>query len=343
MPDNVTALAVVPTADPSTVNAQDVIFLQSAQMSNLTEVAEAELALRNTANIQSREFARWMIGDHAAQIATLSALAEQLGVTLSSSPSAEQQSEIDQLSALKGLAFDQAYGPPAVQDHAQTIALFQHEVAGGENPALVALAQQSLPLLNAHYEQAEVLAGLSPAPYPGIGPAPAPDIPAAPTTLSAQDQTFVVQAATSGLAEVAEGQIAEQRGNNASSEFGRWMVADHAAVNASLATIAQQEGFVLPAKPTPTQQDELTSLSKAPNFDAVYSSDQVLGHVKTLMTFIKEAEIGSDPALVAFARSDPNFGATPCWRSRGWVEQCRDQPANWRQSQFSVPDPGVQY
>ncbi len=305
MSETVTALAVLPTANPSNVNAQDLAFLQAAEMSNLTEVAEGKLALQNSTNIETREFARWMIGDHTAQLATLATVAQQLGVTLPTAPDAEQQAEINQLATLKGSAFDQAYGPPAVADHAQTIAAFQQEVATGANPALVALAHQSLPILNAHYEQAEVLAGQAPAPYPGISPAPAPAIPASPTTLSAQDQNFVNQAATSGLQEIAEGQIAQTRGNAASSEFGRWMIADHTAVNASLATIGQVEGFAPPTAVTAAQQADLTNLAdtSASSFNSVYASSQVLDHVKTLMTFVQEAHTGTDPALVAFAKS----------------------------------------
>ena len=64
MSDNVTALAVVPAPDAASLNAQDQTFLQQAQLSNLTEIAEANAALKNTSSITSREFARWMIGDH---------------------------------------------------------------------------------------------------------------------------------------------------------------------------------------------------------------------------------------------------------------------------------------
>ena len=47
----------------------------------------------------------------------------------------------------------------------------------------------------------------------------------------------------------------------------------------------------------------MASLSKAANFDNVYPSNQVVDHVKTLMTFVKEAQSGSDPTLTAFAQS----------------------------------------
>jgi len=123
--------------------------------------------------------------------------------------------------------------------------------------------------------------------------------------LSPQDRAFVAQAATSGLAEVAEGQVAAQRGNGASAEFGRWMAADHTAVNAALGNIARAQGFTLPTALTPAQQADLANLgnTSAANFDSVYARSQVVDHAKVLMQFMREAETGTDPALVAFARS----------------------------------------
>ena len=303
MADNVSALAVVPTPDPSTLNGQDTAFLQQAQLSNLAEVTEGQVALQNTSDVATREFARWMIGDHSGQTAQLDSIAQQLGVTLPNALDPQHQAEIGQLSTLHDGAFDQAYAQSGVADHAQTIALFQQEAQGGQNPALVGLATQSLPLLQAHFEQASILAG-QPDPGPGVPPVPANTVSTG-APLGAQDQQFVDQAGTSSLAEIAEGQIAIQRGNPATSEFGRWMAADHTAMNTALGAIGQSEGFSLPTTVTQDQQSELNSLQSASddNFQNVYATNQVVDHAKALMTFVGEANNGTDPALVAFAQS----------------------------------------
>jgi putative membrane protein len=303
MSDNVTSLAVVPAPDAMVLNTQDQTFLQQAQQSNLTEIAEADAALKNTSNITSREFARWMIGDHGGQAQQLTAIAQQLGVTLPTSLDTSHQAEVAQLSSLTGPAFDQAYAQGGVQDHAQTIAAFQQEIASGSNPTLIALAQQGLPLLQAHLAQSSILAAN---PVQGVLTLPpAPPVGAAAGTLSTQDQTFVAQAASSSLAEIAEGQVAEQQSDIPSSEFGRWMVTDHSAMSVSLAAIGQQEGFIPTTTLTPNEQAGLSRLQGASpgDFESVYSSSQVLDHAKTLMQFVQEANSGSDPALVAFAQS----------------------------------------
>jgi putative membrane protein len=295
MPNNVSALAVVPAADASLLNDQDRNFLQQAQIANLAESASGKTALQNTSNLASREFARWMIGDHSGQSEQLSSIAQQLGVSIPTTLDQQHQAEVDQLSSQTDGAFDQMYAQMGVQDHAQAIALFQQEVANGENPALVALARLSLPLLQAHYRQATILSG-----QPGPGPGGA-----TPSILSTEDQAFVRQAATSSLEEITEGQIAIGRGTVAGSEFGRWMSADHTAMNVALGTIAQEGGFSLPTTLTDTQQSDIIKLQNvsASAFEREYATDQVTDHARTLLAFVREANAGSDPALVEFAKS----------------------------------------
>jgi putative membrane protein len=303
VPNIVSALAVVPAADASLLNDQDKTFLQQAQISNLTEIAEGKTALQNTSNLRSREFARWMMADHTGQSVQLSFIAQQLDVSIPTALDPQHQAEVNQLSSQKDGTFDQLYAQTGVQDHAQAISLFQKEVTDGKNPVLVALAKLSLPLLQAHYEQTSILAG-QPDPGPGT-PAAAGPKDATTTVLSTQDQAFVSQASTSSLAEIAEGQIAVQRGNLAGSEFGRWMSADHTAMNVALGTIARNEGFSLPASLTDAQQSDVINLQNvsASAFEKEYATGQVVDHAKTLMAFVNEANTGSDPALVSFAKS----------------------------------------
>jgi putative membrane protein len=113
-------------------------------------------------------------------------------------------------------------------------------------------------------------------------------------------------AAQSGVAEVQEGQLAVANTSNpAVSEFGRWMVTDHSAVNANLQAVAQQEGITVPTTPSVAQQGEIMQLqSLSPSvFAATYSSGQLDDHVNTVMQLIKEAATGQDPAIKAFARN----------------------------------------
>ena len=190
-----------------------------------------------------------------------------------------------------------------VPDHQQTLALFQQEAANGQNPTLKGLAQQAIPILEQHLAGAQQFSGspssgtTSQAPPPG-------GTGAATGTPSAQDVSFVQFAAQSGLTEVQEGELAvSSTPNPAVSEFGRWMVTDHTAVNANLQAAAKQEGITVPTAPTAAQQAEIMQLqSLSPRaFASTYINDQLDDHVTTLMQFIKEATTGQDPAIKAFA------------------------------------------
>lgn len=126
-----------------------------------------------------------------------------------------------------------------------------------------------------------------------------------PGALSAQDQTFLQQAASGGLTEVAEGQLAAAKsGNAAGSEFGNWMVADHTAMNAALSSIASQSGVTLPTSPTAAETQQISSLQSLsdPNFFKTYVADAVTDHAQTFMQFATEAQSGSDPTVVQFAK-----------------------------------------
>jgi putative membrane protein len=321
MSASTSSLVSVGTVDPTAVSDQDRTFLQQAQIANIEEVGEGKLAQTHNASLSSREFGRWMIGDHGSLAAGLTVVAGELGVTLPTSLDAQHQAELQDLAGRSGTDFDQAYASGGVQDHAASIALFQQEASSGSNPTLVSIAQQTLPLLQAHFQQAQILAGslggsagTNASADDGSGAAAAGNQPAVedPITqtsagpLNSQDSAFLQQAGTSNLAEIAEGQVAASRmGDVPTSEFGNWMVSDHTALNATLAMIAQQQGTGVPTAPTTDQQTELSKLQAAPDdtFASVYASAQVLDHAQTLMQFITEATTGQNAALTSFARN----------------------------------------
>jgi putative membrane protein len=128
--------------------------------------------------------------------------------------------------------------------------------------------------------------------------------PAAKRELSQQDRSFVTQATTGGLAEVAAGKIAEEKAQKDNvKDFARQMVTDHSKANDQLATIAQQEKIKAPTAPDKRHAaaaDRLKKMSGA-EFDRSYMKGQIEDHEKTVQLFQKEAKSGQDPKLKAFA------------------------------------------
>jgi putative membrane protein len=308
---------VADQTSPLTFSAQDAAFLQQVQLSGLSEIDAGQVAIRNSSDAAVQEFGRWMTTDHAALGTTVAALAQRLGIALPTALDPQHQTELNGLSSQTGRNFDRSYTAAQVKDHQDSLALFQQEASTGQNAAVVSFARQALPLLQAHLQEAQVLQSAGQLTDLAFRPTTPSDInvPITPTRPSInpavpnpqQDVTFVQQAATSGLTEVAEGTVAASHTQNpAVSEFGRWMVADHTAVNNVLTTIAGQEGIPLPTALTPAQQAEVNSLKSLtdPQFFRTYVTNQVNDHAQTLMQFIQEANTGQDAAITAFARNE---------------------------------------
>jgi putative membrane protein len=172
--------------------------------------------------------------------------------------------------------------------------MFQQEIVEGANPAVVSFAQQTLPLLQAHYQQAAILADVQPSAI--TASAPATTAAARLGELGDQDAAFVNQAMTANLTEIAEGRdAAAQSDSVAVDEYGRWMVADHTAMSLALQNIAGDELPSVSPEPPPSNNGS--------SFDDTYLTNQVLGHAKALMQFITQAETGQNAALVDYAQS----------------------------------------
>lgn len=122
--------------------------------------------------------------------------------------------------------------------------------------------------------------------------------------LSQQDRSFVNEAASGGLAEVAAGKIAEEKArNDAVKDFARQMVADHGKANDQLMTIAGQENVKVPTAPDKRHAAAAERLKKlsGSEFDRSYMKEQIQDHEKTVQLFQKEAKSGQNVKLKAFA------------------------------------------
>jgi len=139
--------SAAPTGTPS---EQDTSFVQFAAQSGLAEVQEGQLALAQTSNLAVSEFGRWMVTDHTANNAVLQNLAQQEGIPVPAAPSADQQAEIARLQSLPPDAFASAYSEGQVTDHANALMQFIKEATTGQDPAIKAFAQETIPVLVQH-------------------------------------------------------------------------------------------------------------------------------------------------------------------------------------------------
>jgi putative membrane protein len=133
---------------------------------------------------------------------------------------------------------------------------------------------------------------------------PKPASSAAKATLNQEDQRFVKEAGTGGLAEVELSKIAQKSANADVKSFADRMVQDHTKANQELASIASGLGIDVPktldAEHERMRQKLAGLHGKA--FDEQYMRDMVEDHNKTVMLFQTEERSGQSPELKQFAQ-----------------------------------------
>ena len=83
------------------------------------------------------------------------------------------------------------------------------------------------------------------------------------SSLTDEDNKFVMKAASGGLMEVELGKLAQAKASNAKvKEFGSMMVTDHSKANDELNALAQSKGITLPGTMTDEHQKHVKDLSE---------------------------------------------------------------------------------
>ena len=118
------------------------------------------------------------------------------------------------------------------------------------------------------------------------------------------DQTFVMNAAKGGLAEVELGKLAQQKAQSDQvKNFGKRMVDDHSKANDELKTLAQNKKITLPTDLDPKDKAVRDRLSKLSGdaFDRAYMNAMVRDHRKDVNEFKMESTKGKDADIKGFA------------------------------------------
>lgn len=125
-------------------------------------------------------------------------------------------------------------------------------------------------------------------------------------SLSEKDQKFIEKAAEGNMAEVALGDIAQQKASSDQvRQFGQRMVQDHGQANEKLKPIAQAKGVQWPEQLKDKHQelaDKLSQLS-GKEFDKKYMEEMVKDHEKDVEKYEKMAEKVEDQDLKQYIES----------------------------------------
>jgi putative membrane protein len=148
-------------------------FLAHAASSDQFEIQSSQLALQMSQNAAVRNFANMMIADHNRMSQAMAAAAQSAGIApLPPVLLPEQQAALDQLRASgSGPNFDMAYRQAQITAHQQALGLMQNYAVSGDVPALRTAAQQAIPAIQMHLQQAQMLNVAPPPPPVQMSPA----------------------------------------------------------------------------------------------------------------------------------------------------------------------------
>lgn len=119
------------------------------------------------------------------------------------------------------------------------------------------------------------------------------------------DASFYKALAEGGVAEVADGKLAESRAADPKiKDFAAMMVKDHSAANQELKTLAISKGMKVPSHKSMSQQAKKSELDVLTGgaFDKAYVKSQITAHQDTIALLQKEISTGQDPDAKAFAQ-----------------------------------------
>lgn len=163
--NNVAPLAATvpqPAAATPTVNPVDQSFAMKAAVGDLFEIQSSQVALRKSRSRRVRDFAQHMIDAHTKASQQLSQIASEKGLPLQPVLQPEAQKMLADLQGMNGgRAFDHAYLNDQVTAHAAAVSQYQDEIAHGQDPQIKGYAQQTLPIIQDHLNEARRLGGRS--------------------------------------------------------------------------------------------------------------------------------------------------------------------------------------
>ena len=133
-----------------TLSAADKLFVVRAADGNMAEVMTSQMALKKAGNGEVKQVAQRMIQEHGQAQNDLMQLAQGKGVSLPPTVGPTHQIVSAALGKSSGGKFDQMYMGAQVEDHENTIALFQQEIASGQDTDVKAYASKYLPKIVGH-------------------------------------------------------------------------------------------------------------------------------------------------------------------------------------------------
>jgi putative membrane protein len=144
-------------ADEKPNVATDNEFLINAMTCGTGEIRICEYAARSAHDPAVKEWAEKLVKEHKALNNTMAENARRLKVAVVAGQEKETRERLDALGKLKGNDFDREFLNQAIKGHEKAITGFEKEAKSGSDPDLKTFANNNLPTLKRHLEEARNL------------------------------------------------------------------------------------------------------------------------------------------------------------------------------------------
>jgi putative membrane protein len=144
--------------DNTAFNQNDSAFILNASMSNFAEISAGQAAAERGNDTTVSNFGNRMVTEHILAGQQLDSVLAGSGLTTKDSLDQAHLMLMDSLQTLTGIQFDTVYINSQIRDHQMAISLFQNEASNGNNDKLKSFANDMLPHLNDHLENAQSIA-----------------------------------------------------------------------------------------------------------------------------------------------------------------------------------------
>jgi putative membrane protein len=142
-------------ASKLSVSMEDAIFVHHATAGAVAEVMMGQLAVERAKGDPARNLGQSMVTDHSNKDDELGQILQSLSLQPATKPDPEQLAQYQQLLNAPTDHFDSTYARVFVEEHQWMIAVFEREIASGQNPALKSFAVRTLPLVQKHLAMAK--------------------------------------------------------------------------------------------------------------------------------------------------------------------------------------------
>ncbi len=134
-------------------------FIKEAVRGNDMEIGMGEIGARKAQNPELKAFCEQLQQDHTKANDQLKPMAQKYGITLEQSQGRHHERELTSLDKEQaGAKWDQKFATEMLKDHQKDIAKYERAASDIQESDLKQYVQQTLPVLQQHFQRAETVA-----------------------------------------------------------------------------------------------------------------------------------------------------------------------------------------